>query len=48
MTTRVELVAAVREAAAGTPYVVVGTGRGFDLTIDPADARWLGVLRAPG
>src|SRR6478736_5063147 len=47
-TTRAELVAAVREAAAGTPYVVVETARGFDLTIDVADARWLAVLRAHG
>ncbi|GAA1947284.1 hypothetical protein GCM10009798_02920 [Nocardioides panacihumi] len=47
-TTAADLVSAVRDAAAGTPYVVQETARGFDLTIDVANARWLAVLRAHG
>jgi len=48
MSTSAEFVAAVRRAVADTPYAVKETPRGFDLTIDVADARWLGILRAHG
>ncbi|MGG5260643.1 hypothetical protein [Phycicoccus avicenniae] len=43
-----ELVRRVREAAEGTPYVVVERPYGFDVTIDLADARWLTLTRARG
>lgn len=48
MSTAAEFVAAVREATKDTPYAVKETPKGFDLTIDVADARWLGLLRAHG
>ena len=38
----------VVRSVAGTPYVVTPTGKGFDLTIDLADARWYGLLSASG
>ncbi|HEY7718283.1 MAG TPA: hypothetical protein VH915_05950 [Pedococcus sp.] len=43
-----ELVAAVREATEGTPYVVTETEDGFDMTIDLADAQWWTLIRANG
>jgi hypothetical protein len=48
MTTSAELVSAVRAASKDTPYVVRETPKGFDLTIDVADARWLAILKAHG
>jgi hypothetical protein len=48
MSTAAELVTAVREAAKDTPYAVRETPRGFDLTIDVVDARWLAILKAHG
>lgn len=48
MTTKAQLVDAVRRASEETPYVVQETARGFDLTVDLADARWLGAIRAHG
>jgi hypothetical protein len=42
------LVAAVRERAEGTPYVVQPTEDGFDLRIDVGDARWYGLLYKSG
>lgn len=48
MTTSAELVARVRSAATGTPYVVVERSEGFDLTVDVANAEWLTALRAHG
>ena len=48
MGTTAELVAAVRASTKDSPYVVKETPKGFDLTIDVADARWLGILRAHG
>ena len=48
MTTQQELVTAVRAATVDTPYALKETPKGFDLTIDVADARWLGLLRAHG
>lgn len=43
-----ELIAAVREAVEGTPYVVEERPYGFDLTIDIADAQWYTLLRKNG
>lgn len=43
-----ELVAGVRAATTDTPYIVRETAKGFDLTINVADARWLAVLKAHG
>ena len=48
MSTSAEFLAAIRQATADTPYAVKETPRGFDLTIDVADARWLSILRAHG
>jgi hypothetical protein len=48
MSTSAEFLAAVRRAVADTPYAVKETPRGFDLTIDVADARWLAILKAHG
>ena len=48
MTTSAELVTVVRAASRDTPYVVRETPKGFDLTIDVADARWLAILKAHG
>ena len=38
----------VRERTEGTPYVVVDSERGFDLTTDVADLHWAGTLGASG
>lgn len=38
----------VRERTAGTPYVVLDTEAGFDLTTDVADLRWAGLLGSSG
>ena len=43
-----ELIAAVREAAEGSPYVVTEKPYGFDLTIDIVDAQWWTLLRKSG
>jgi hypothetical protein len=43
-----ELIAAVREAAEGSPYVVTDKPYGFDLTIDIVDAQWWTLLRKSG
>lgn len=43
-----EFVAAVRAATTDTPYIVRETPRGFDLTVNVADARWLAVIKAHG
>ncbi len=48
MSTSAELISAVRAASKDRPYAVRETPQGFDLTIDVADARWLGLLRAHG
>jgi hypothetical protein len=48
MSSSTELLAAVRAATTDTPYIVRETPRGFDLTIDVADARWLAPIRAHG
>lgn len=48
MSTSAELIAALRERTADTPYTVVETDKGFDLTVDVADARWLTLLKAHG
>lgn len=45
MTTSQELIARVRAAAEGTPYVVEERPYGFDLTIDVVDAKWWTLLR---
>ena len=42
--TAAEFAAAVHTAAEGTPYAVVPTPTGFDVGVDPADARWSGPL----
>lgn len=43
-----ELFRRVREAAAGTPYVVTETDQGFDVTLDVVDARWYGLFNQAG
>lgn len=43
-----ELMARVRDEARGTPYAVLEKPYGFDLTVDLADARWLGLTAAHG
>ena len=43
-----ELIAAVRQAAEGTPYVVKEKPYGFDVTIDIVDAQWWTLLRKSG
>jgi hypothetical protein len=43
-----QLIAAVREAAEGSPYVVQGRPYGFDLRIDLVDAQWWTLLRKSG
>jgi len=43
-----ELEQRVREAAAGTPYVVTPTERGFDVTIELADAQWWALFNRAG
>jgi hypothetical protein len=48
MTHTEELIAAVREAAEGSPYVVEEKPYGFDLTIDIVDAQWWTLLRKSG
>ena len=48
MSTTAQFIAAVRESTRDTPYAVRETPRGFDLTIDVADARWLAILKAHG
>lgn len=43
-----QLIVAVREATAGSPYVVEERPYGFAVTVDVADARWWTALRANG
>ena len=43
-----QLIAAVREAAEGSPYVVHEKPYGFDLRIDIVDAQWWTLLRKSG
>ena len=43
-----QLIAAVREAAEGSPYVVEEKPYGFDLTIDIVDTQWWTLLRKSG
>jgi hypothetical protein len=43
-----DFITAVRRATSDTPYAVRETSRGFDLTIDVADARWATLLKAHG
>ena len=43
-----QLEQAVREAAAGTPYVVTSTDTGFDVTLDVVDAQWFGLFNKAG
>ncbi len=43
-----ELEQRVREAAAGTPYVVTTTERGFDVAVELADAQWWGLFNRAG
>ena len=43
-----QLIAAVREAAQGTPYVVEEKPGGFDLKINVVDAQWWTLLRKSG
>ena len=45
VTSSAELVAQVRQAAEGSPYVVTDQSYGFDLTIDIVDATWVTLLR---
>jgi hypothetical protein len=43
-----QLIAAVREAAEGSPYVVQEKPYGFNLTVDIVDAQWWTLLRKSG
>lgn len=43
-----ELRRGVEAAAAGTPYVVTPTERGFDVSLDLVDAQWFGLFNAAG
>jgi len=43
-----ELFRRVQEAAAGTPYLVRETDKGFDVTLDVVDAEWYGVFNKAG
>ncbi|MBS2940024.1 hypothetical protein KDN32_19990 [Nocardioides sp. J2M5] len=43
-----ELRRGVEAAAAGTPYVVAPTERGFDVSLDLVDAQWFGLFNAAG
>jgi hypothetical protein len=43
-----ELIASVREATEGTPYVVEETPDGFTVTIDVVDAQWYTLIRKNG
>lgn len=48
MTTIEEFRSAVAHAAQGTPYVVTPTERGFDVTLNVADAQWHGLINKAG
>ena len=48
MSTKQELVEQVRAAAAGGPYLVEETAKGFDVTIDVVDAQWYTLIRRNG
>lgn len=43
-----ELERQVREAAAGTPYVVTSSDDGFDVAVELADAQWWGAFNRAG
>ena len=43
-----ELFRGVQAAAQGTPYRVVETDAGFDVTLDIVDAQWFGLLNKSG
>lgn len=43
-----ELRRRVEQAAAGTPYAVTPTERGFDVAIDVVDAQWFGLFDKAG
>lgn len=38
----------VEEATHGTPYAVIPTASGFDVTLDIVDAQWFGILNKAG
>ena len=48
MTATQELIASVREAAEGSPYVVEEKPYGFDLTVNIVDAQWYSLIRKNG
>ena len=48
MSQREEFLAAMQEAAAGTPYAVTPTENGFDVGLDVVDAQWYGVFNKAG
>ena len=43
-----ELIASVREATEGTPYVVEERPNGFNLTVNVVDAQWYTLIRKNG
>jgi len=43
-----ELLRRVQEAAQGTPYAVVPTEQGFDVSLDVVDAQWYGLFNKAG
>ena len=43
-----ELIASVREATEGTPYVVEERPNGFNLTVNVVDAQWYTLIRRNG
>jgi hypothetical protein len=45
---RDEFLAAVQQAAAGTPYAVTPTDAGFDVALNIVDAEWYGLFNKAG
>jgi hypothetical protein len=45
---RDEFLAAVQQAAAGTPYAVTPTDGGFDVALNIVDAQWYGLFNKAG
>jgi hypothetical protein len=48
MSRRDDFLAAMQEAAAGTPYAVTPTETGFDVGLDVVDAQWYGLINKAG
>ena len=48
MTERKDFLRNIQNSVDGTPYIVTGTDRGFDLTLDIVDAKWFGLYFKEG